>query len=148
MAFAGSVNVREMGGEEECSKQPAMSLEICTPRAWGQGSQLTQQGLSFQPRGHGQRGNRSWMIMNASSKVQVSKVVTVIIHRESFRHSRVAERSGKMLFVPLRQGEPADVRSPGAGLTAGTTSVRLQRDSGAQRFGWEAPKSDHEPTPP
>lgn len=69
----GEANVREMGGEEECSKQPAVSLEICTPRAWGQGSQLTQRGLSFQPRGHGQRGNRSWMIMNASSKVQVSR---------------------------------------------------------------------------
>lgn len=38
----GEANVREMGGEEECSKQPAVSLEICTPRAWGQGSQLTQ----------------------------------------------------------------------------------------------------------
>lgn len=106
--------------------------------------------LSFQPRGHGQRGNEmddhECFFQGPSPKA-----VTVIIHRESFRHLRVAERSGKMLFVPLRQGEnlPMSGRFPGAGLTAGTTSVRLQRDSGAQRaLRVEAPKSDHEPTPP
>lgn len=68
----GEANVRERG-REESSKQPAVSLETCTPRAWGQGSLLTQRGLISQPGGRVQHGNRSWMIMNASSKVQASR---------------------------------------------------------------------------
>ena len=68
----GEAYVRERG-REESSTQPAVTLEICTPRAWGQGSLLTQRGLSSQPRGRVQHGNRSWMITNASSKVQASR---------------------------------------------------------------------------
>ena len=71
----GEANVRERSGEEERSKQPAVSLEICTPRCPGAGSGQPADTVRAQlsAQGRGRHSNRSWMTTNASSKVQVSR---------------------------------------------------------------------------